>query len=152
MKGQVSTELIVIVGVVFLIFIPLLVFVYTKADEAQREMVAYQGEIASSRLAYLINAVGSLGVGTTTYTEVYLPPGTQSLCIKNIGNGGEVSLKMMSASGERDFVEILKYKTVAGASGDGCIIKNPTQGWTRFKISSYSQGDQGNVAVKIEKS
>ena len=40
MKGQVSTELMVIIGIILVIFIPLLVTIYMKADETQNEMAS----------------------------------------------------------------------------------------------------------------
>jgi hypothetical protein len=56
MKGQVSTELLVIVALVLLIFIPLLVLVYMKANEASQQIGSYQAELAISRVASLANS------------------------------------------------------------------------------------------------
>ena len=58
MKGQVSTELLVVVALVLLIFIPLLVLVYTKANEANQQIASYQAELSVSRIASLANSVG----------------------------------------------------------------------------------------------
>ena len=64
MKGQLSIELIVIIGLVLVIFIPLLVMVYYKSNEANEEIALHQAELSVFRLAYLANSVGSLGTNT----------------------------------------------------------------------------------------
>ncbi|MEM3422187.1 MAG: hypothetical protein QXF35_00275 [Candidatus Bilamarchaeaceae archaeon] len=149
MKGQVSTELMVIIAVIFVIFIPLLVFVYTKADEAQREMAAYQAQIATFRTAYLINSVGSLGANTIVYSDVYIPGGTKYFRVKNVGGAAEVQLKAVTPSGEKDFAEVVKYHVIS--TGDGTLVKEPSYGWTRLKISNIYDSQTNTAVVKIEK-
>jgi len=145
MKAQVSTELMVIIAVILVVFIPLLVMVYTKAEETQREMASYQAEFVVFRLAYLANSIGSLGSDAMVYSDVYIPRGTKSLSVKNIGNGAEIELKATTPQGEKDFVEIIKYPV----SEDKTLMQEPAYGWSRFKISNaYADGKS---AVSIEK-
>ena len=147
MKGQVSTELLVIVGLVLIIFIPLLVLVYLKAREAQTEMAAYQAQIVVFRLAYLANSVGSLGTETTVYTDVYIPKNTLSLTATNIGNGAEIQLKMQTEEGESDIVEIVRYPLTETSETD--LLQQPgSYGWARYEISSVYEGGVGKVEIR----
>lgn len=145
MKGQVSAELMVIIGVILVIFIPLLVMVYMKADETQRDMASYQAQFVAFRLAYLANSVGSLSSGTQVYTEIYIPRGTKTLSVKNVGNGAEIELNAVTPQGEKDFVEIIKYPVTA----DAVLVQEPAYGWTRFRITNNYDG--GSLKIGIEK-
>jgi len=142
MKGQVSTELMVIIGVILVIFIPLLVTIYMKADETQNEMASYQAEVVVFRLAYLANSVGSLGTDTAVYTDIYIPKGTESLSIKNVGKGAEIQLKVNTPQGEKDFSEVIKYPVK-----DTTLIKQK-YGWTRFKISNSLENNKAVITIE----
>ena len=146
MKGQVSTELMVIVALVLLIFIPLLVLVYFKANEANQQIASYQAELAVFRIAYLANSVGSLGTNTSILTDVYVPKNTRYLNTTSSSNGGEISMQVDTAQGPTEIVEIVRYPiinptTLADASTAG--------GWMRIKITS--EYDVGKAKIKIEK-
>jgi type II secretory pathway pseudopilin PulG len=146
MKGQVSTELLVIVALVLLIFIPLLVLVYFKANEANQQIAAYQAELSVSRIASLANSVGSLGTDTSVITDVFIPPNTIALNISSVGKGGEISLTMDTPQGPTTpIVEIVKFPVndvqLADSSNAG--------GWMRLEISS--KFEDGQAAVEIKK-
>jgi type II secretory pathway pseudopilin PulG len=141
MKGQVSTELLIIIGIVLLIFVPLLVMVYFKTNEANTQIGSYQTELAVFRLAYLANSVGSLGTNSSITTDVYIPPGVTNISTRKIGNGGEVLFKVQTPAGESEVVEIVKYP-----------IANPqtfitSQGWARFTISSNYENGQATLTI-----
>ncbi|MFH1222147.1 MAG: hypothetical protein V1492_03620 [Candidatus Micrarchaeota archaeon] len=150
MKGQVSTELLVIVGVVLVIFIPLLVMVYTKAGEAQSEMSAYQAQLVAFRLAYLANSVGSLGSGTVVYTDVYIPRNTVWLRAKNVGAGAEIQLRAATDQGPKDFVEVVKFPFEGGdsATGKDLITTAGAYGWKRIKMTSVNIGGQATITIE----
>lgn len=146
MKGQVSTELLVIVALVLLVFIPLLVMVYLKANEANQEIASYQADLAVSRIASLANSVGSLGSNTSVTTDIYLPPNTVSLTTAQSGRGGEIMLKLLTQQGETEPSDVIKYPisspgTVADASAAGT--------WSRMRITSVYEG--GETRIRIEK-
>lgn len=146
MKGQISTELLVVVGLVLVIFIPLLVLVYFKAGEAQTEMAAYQAQLVVFRIAYLSNSVGSLGTETTVYTDLYIPRNTISLRTMNTGDGAELQLKLQTEQGESDVAEVIRYHLTSDTESD--LIPEGSYGWARFKISSVYEGDEGKVRIE----
>ncbi|MEW6748592.1 MAG: hypothetical protein AB1295_02715 [Candidatus Micrarchaeota archaeon] len=145
MKGQVSTELLVIVALVLLIFIPLLVLVYVKASEANQQIASYQAELAVTRVASLANSVGSLGTDTTVVTDIYIPPNTVSLETVQSGRGGEIILAINTPEGPKDSAEIIKYPlSNPGSLADASVAG----GWMKLKISSEYRGNEAYIRIE----
>lgn len=145
MKGQVSTELLVIVALVLLIFIPLLVLVYLKTAEANQQIASYQAELTVTRLASLANSVGSLGTNTSVTTDVFIPANTEYLATNQSGRGGEIMLKIKTPQGTQEPSDIIKYPVsnpgeVVGASGSG--------GWVKIRITSEYIGNDAHVRIE----
>ena len=146
-KGQVSTELLVIVALVLLIFIPLLVMVYFKANDTNQQIASYQAELAVFRVAYLANSVGSLGTSSSMYTDIYVPKSVRSFSTAATGQGGEIKMQVDTPSGPSDIVEVVRYPI----TGAGTIVSAPNTGvWVRLNVSSeYTSG--GVARVKVTK-
>jgi len=143
-KGQVSTELLLIVGIVLLIFIPLLTLVYFKASEANEQVAVYQAEMVVFRLAHLSNSVGSLGTDTKVYTDLYIPQNTISLESSAVGGGGEITLRLATPEGESEIVEIVRFPI----SDPQVLAEGPGYGWKRFEITStYNESGGGTVSI-----
>jgi hypothetical protein len=146
MKGQVSTELLVIIALVLLIFIPLLVLVYMKANDANQQIGSYQAELAVSRISSLSNSVGSLGTNTSVTTDVFLPPNTVSLETKQAGQGSEIILKVRTPQGDTEVSDIVKYPLKSYGPLSGSISSGA---WVKIRISS--EYNAGAATVNIEK-
>jgi len=147
MKGQVSTELLVIVALVLLIFIPLLVLVYVKASEANQQIASYQAELAVTRVASLANSVGSLGTDTSVVTDIYIPPNTISLGTTQSGRGGEIVLRMETPEGPKDSAEIIKYPLAN--PNPSLADSSVAGGWMKLRISSeYSAGNEAHIRIE----
>lgn len=145
MKGQVSTELLVIVGLVLLIFIPLLVLVYFKANEANQQIASYQAELAVFRVAYLASSVGSLGTNTSVYTDVYIPKNIVELKTDSTVQGGEIVMTVDTPEGPSEIVEIVRYPVRSGPLADQSLAGT----WIRLKITSEYSG--GLATIRIER-
>jgi hypothetical protein len=145
MRGQVSTELLVIVALVLLLFIPLLVLVYFKANDANQQIATYQAELAVSRVASLANSVGSLGTNTSVVTDVYIPANAVYLRTVVSGRAGEIVLRLRTAEGEKDTADIIKYPI----QNPGDIVgENSAGGWMRLKITSVYVGTEAHVRIE----
>ncbi|HSB46767.1 MAG TPA: hypothetical protein VLD37_02050 [Candidatus Bilamarchaeum sp.] len=145
-RGQVSTELLVIVALVLLIFIPLLVLVYFKANEANQQIATYQAELAVSRVASLANSVGSLGTNTSVVTDVYVPANTVYFKTVASGRAGEIVLRLRTPEGDKDTPDVIKYPI----QNPGVIVDEDTAGgWMKIRITSVYVGTEAQV--KIEK-
>ncbi len=145
MKGQVSTELLVVVALVLLIFIPLLVMVYMKANEATQQIGSYQAELAVSRVVSLANSVGSLGTNTSVTTDVYLPPDTLSFETRQAGAGSEVILSVKTPQGVSETADIRKYPLRSYGNITNDFVAG---GLTKIQISSYYSGGQAQVDIR----
>ena len=146
MKGQVSTELLIIVGLVLLIFIPLITLVYLKANEANAQIAAYQAELSVSRIASLANSVGSLGTDTSVTTDVFIPPNVVEMKTENIGGGAELSLTMEGPEGPTTpIVQIIRYPVVnAGVIAD----TGNAGGWMRIRITSEFENNVAQIRIE----
>lgn len=152
MKGQVSTELLVIVGLILLIFIPLLVMVYVKANDANQQIAAYQAELTVTRIASLANSVGSLGTETNVVTDVYLPPNTVSLVAVSSGRGGEVVMTVAGPGGESEITDVIKYPLKDTCPKEKpCELANSDAAGGRIKIEIRSEyvGEEGAKEARI---
>jgi hypothetical protein len=147
MKGQVSTELLVVVALVLLIFIPLLVMVYMKANEADQQIGSYQAELAISRLTSLANSVGSLGTNTSVTTDVYMPPNAVAFETRKAGGGSEIVLTLSTPQGNTETSDIVKYPMRTYGAVPGELLPG---GYMKIKISSYL-GPDGNAQISIDK-
>jgi len=146
MKGQVSTELLVIVALVLLIFIPLLVLVYFKANDANQQIASYQAELAVFRLAYLSNSVGSLGTNTTVFTDIYVPKDIETFNVSATGNGGEIQMTVDTPQGPSQIVEIVRYPVESSTLADQTMAGL----WMRVQITSVYNSN-GPSKIKIAK-
>ncbi|VVB98573.1 Uncharacterised protein [uncultured archaeon] len=96
MKGQVSTELLVIVGFVVLLFIPMVLFVYYKTGELNNGIEGMQSKLIASKLGFIANALGSMGDNNALKVEFTLPERVRSLEFRKWtpGEGGEVLITL----------------------------------------------------------
>jgi len=141
-RGQVSTELLVIVAVVLVIFIPLLVMVYFKSNEANAQIGSYQAELAVFRLAYLANSVGALGTDTSLTADIYIPKGVKEIRTGTVGKGGEITFVITTDAGDSEISEVMKYPV-----NNATFVSN--QGWARFNMTS--QYINGEARIRIER-
>lgn len=145
MKGQISTELLVIVGLVLLVFIPLLVLVYFKATETNQQMAAYQAELAVFRVAYLANSVGSLGTNTSVTTDIFIPRNVRQFRTATAGGGGEISMQVDTPEGPTDIVEVIRYPV---ANPGSLADQSAAGGWMRIRITSEYTANQARLRIE----
>lgn len=138
-RAQVSIELMVLIGAILVIFIPLLLHVYFKTNEANEQLFQVQAELASGRLANLINAAGNLGSGSSLISEVFIPSNIRRIELKNVGRGGELAVRVRTQSGETEIIDIVRFPVTPLA------LDNPLHGLRRFNISY--DGSRVNVRV-----
>jgi len=143
MRGQVSTELLVIVAVVLVIFIPLLVMVYFKSNEANAQIGSYQAELAVFRLAYLANSVGALGTDTSLTADIYIPKGVKEIRTETVGRGGEITFVITTDAGDSEVSEVIKYPVKK-------MTFKGTQGWARFNITSVYLNGETRIDMESE--
>ncbi len=136
MKGQVSNELLVVVGFILLIMIPLLYIMYFRMDTIRGDLGMLQAHFSVARIAFLINAIGYMGDGSAMITEIYVPPEVTQFSIG--GAQKEVVFSMSTPSGKNDLVQPVAFT----------VKTDPALVWGqsgKYKVELYN--DQGTVWV-----
>jgi hypothetical protein len=105
MKGQVSAELLIIVGFILLMITPLLFIAYTKMGESNEKLALAQAEMYGARLASLVDTVGGVGGNASMITEINVPP-----YVKNISaEGKEVVFALETSAGMNELVKVTRF-------------------------------------------
>ncbi|MCC7552360.1 hypothetical protein KO317_01695 [Candidatus Micrarchaeota archaeon] len=109
-KGQVSVELMVIIGVVLILIIPSILFVfnYIKSD-GDEDFGVSQGYLMASRIEHSINMVGSTGTGSALKTEIQMPYNFREL----ITEEDELVVRLHILPGQLDVVRVTDYKIIS---------------------------------------
>jgi hypothetical protein len=102
----VSTELLIILGFVVLLMLPLLFLAYSKSGQMMDEISITQADIAASRLAHTVEAVGNTGNNASIITELSVPSGVQSFAI--VG-GREVVFTVRKGSASTEIVKLSRF-------------------------------------------
>lgn len=137
MRGQVSNELLVVVGFILLIMIPLLYIMYFRMDTIRADLGMLQAHFSVARIAFLINAIGYMGDGSAMITEIYVPPQVNSFTIG--GGTHEVVFSMSTAAGQNDLVQPVAFDVET----DPAIFAGKQSG--RYRIELYNEA--GTVIV-----
>ena len=131
MKGQVSNELLVVVGFILLIMIPLLYIMYFRMDTIRADLGMLQAHFSVARIAFLINAIGYMGDGSAMITEIYVPPEVSTFTIG--GADHEVVFSMRTTAGTNDLVQPVAFDVKT----DNAIFAGKQSG--RYRIEMYNE-------------
>ena len=134
MKGQVSNELLVVVGFILLIMIPLLYIMYFRMDTIRADLGMLQAHFSVARIAFLINAIGYMGDGSAIITEIYVPQQVETFTIGGSGQH-EVVFSMNTPSGKNDLVQPVAFDV---DDTDTPLVKGTGSG--RYRIELYNEG------------
>lgn len=139
MKGQVSNELLVVVGFMLLIMIPLLYIMFFKMDAIRADLSMLQVHFSVARIAFLVNAVGYMGDGSAVITEIYVPETVESVTIGMEGGGAsehEVVFTMLSQGQTNEIVQPTAFPIEIG--------DDPVQ------FTGEDQGGSGRYRLEME--
>ncbi|MGB9719274.1 MAG: hypothetical protein ACPL06_01620 [Candidatus Anstonellales archaeon] len=123
-KGQISTELIVVIAFVLFLFIPALFFAYSKAGEITNELDVRKAYVSVNRLSSLSNSVGYCGQNSSIIVEIDVPANVEKIEFKSYADGGEVIAHLLDGG---DIVKQVSFQV----EGDSL-----TPGFYRIEISS----------------
>lgn len=138
-KGQVSTELLFVIAAILVLFIPLLVLTYFKANEANEQVMQLQSQVVAIRLSELANSIGSASGSSSMIAEVYVPATvSRMLVVQSTDNtgaviGGEIILKTTTQTGTNDIVGIIRSPVMQYSGQDEFVFTN--SGLVRFEIT-----------------
>lgn len=134
MKGQVSNELLVVVGFIILILIPLLYLMFFKMEAIRADLSMLQVHFSVARIAFLVNAVGYMGDGSAMITEIYVPSSIQQTTFQD----NEIVFVMGSGETQNEVVQPTAFPIETGGelefSGNG-----------RYRVEIYNDG--GHIMI-----
>ena len=134
MKGQVSNELLVVVGFILLILIPLLYLMMFKMDAIRADLSMLQAHFSVARIAFLVNAVGYMGDGSAMITEIYVPSTVGSTTLA----GNEIVFVIGSEETTNEIVQPTAFPVEADSS-----LTFASSG--RYRVELYN--DAGTVRI-----
>ncbi len=106
-KGQLSVELLAILGLMLALITPALFFAYTKSVEVSQGFTYEKGSETLERIAGMVEMVASSGEGSAVRARVEVPPSTE-LRTETYTGGTLLTLRMGSSS----IVKVLPYTVV----------------------------------------
>jgi hypothetical protein len=140
-RGQVSTELLVIVGFMLLFLIPLLIYAYGKANSAADDIAAQKAEAAAHRLASLSDSIGYLGGEAAIVEEIAMPPNMRGITL----NGHDIVILVDSSSGPRQIVKTSAFSLASRG------LENITGAGTYFfQVSAMPPGSNAQVMIELK--
>jgi hypothetical protein len=151
MKGQVSVELLIVVGLALVIILPTLVGIYLKVSEHNERLAVAQVDIAASRLAHVADTVYYGGEGSAMVTEIIIPNcaavatgGGASSCI-SAGFGTtsrEIVFTLETSSGTNEVVKLTKG-TIDTAGSNISALASP--GTYHVEVENTATGIKINL-------
>ena len=130
-KGQLSTELLIIIGLMLLLLVPLLYYAYNRANIAKEDIGVQKAEFAAERLARLADSIGYLGGTSMIIDEIEIPPGVKSVSISE--NKHDIVFDMDTSTGIKQIVKSSAFSI--RDSGVGTIKR---EGSYQVKIQALS--------------
>jgi hypothetical protein len=99
-RAQVSTEILILVGIALFLLLPVLLYSYGRASVSGEDLAVQKAEFAASRLASLADSVGYLGGGAAIVDEIEVPP-----YVKGVGvSGSDIVFEMDTTTGKKQIV------------------------------------------------
>ena len=129
-RGQVSTELLIVVATVLILFIPLIFVLYLQANSYSGQLDGYKTELAVVRVASLVNSVGNMGEGSYVLAEIYVPQGVSldHVVDSGMGKGSEIIFISNTLDGQSQIARPVEFKI------DGPVPRLAGPGYFRLEI------------------
>ena len=133
-RGQMSTEILILVGMALFLLLPVLLYAYGRANVSGEDLSTQKAEFAAHRLASLADSVGYLGGASAVIDEIEIPPYVNSVNV----SGRDIIVNMDSASGKKQIVAGSAFNL--SSSGFERITKSGTYFIEVRALSTTSSG------------
>ena len=139
MRGQVSNELLVVVGFILIILIPLLYIMFFEMEALQTELFMLQVHFSVARIAFLINAIGYMGDGSAMITEIYVPPAVDDVSIGR-NNDHEVVFTLLFQEEKNEIVQPTIFPIEIGTGTNAPSFTDTAKGGGRYRVEMKNVG------------
>lgn len=140
-RGQVSTEILILIGMMLLLLLPLLAYAFNRAGVAREDLSVQKAEFAAHRLSQLADSVGYIGGASAIVDEIEIPPNVRGLSV----SGRDIIFEIQSSSGRQQIVKPSSF-TISGLGLD----KVKKEGTYWFEVSALEMDDQTGKQVQIK--
>jgi len=113
-RGQVSTEVLLLIGLMLILMLPLLLYAFNRAGVARDDLGVQKAEFASQRMARLADSVGYLGGAAAIIDEIEVPDNVKSITVNNGGIGTDIIFEVDSANGRTQIVKSSAFTIKGG--------------------------------------
>ncbi|RLG19064.1 hypothetical protein DRN67_03615 [Candidatus Micrarchaeota archaeon] len=113
-RGQISVEVIAIIGFLILFMLPLMYLLLTQAGEFNEEAAVASVSESSVRLATVADQVGRMGPGSKVVVQLDIPEGVESVSASDHSYGGEIVFTMRTSAGITDVVSMSAFPLSEG--------------------------------------
>ena len=111
-RGQIALEAVIIIGFVFLLMLPLLYLLFSRAISIQDEFRTMEVTRALDTLASTVSAVGVIGPNGTAVVEIILPDNVMNFTVGKVNdqtNDREIVAVVSTSLGDIDIVRMVPY-------------------------------------------
>ena len=118
-RGQIALEAVIIIGFVFLLMLPLLYLLFSRAISIQDEFRTMEVTRALDTLASTVSTVGVIGPNGTAVVEITLPDNVMNFTVGNVSaqtNAKEIVAVVSTSLGDIDIVRMVPYAVTGNVS------------------------------------
>ena len=130
-RGQIALEAVIIIGFVFLLMLPLLYILFSRAISIQDEFRTMEVTRAVGTLASTVSTVGVIGPNGTAVVDITFPDNVQSLSIGST-NPREIVAVISTSLGDIDIVRVVPYAVTGSVSS--------LAGTHQLRVTYYESG------------
>lgn len=139
-RGQMSVEILVLVGMALFLLIPVMLYAYGRANVSGEDLSTQKAEFAAHRLATLADSVGYLGGASAVIDEIEIPPYVKNVSVR----GRDVIVELDSAGGKKQIVAGSAF--LLNQSGFERIVKSGTY---FIEVRALSTTNAGGAQVGL---
>jgi hypothetical protein len=105
MKGQISVEFLMIIGILSIAMLPVMFAMHWTSQETPDKVAIAKASFSGSRLASSVNSIGNLGTGSAIVAQVELP------VVESISLGRrEININVLTSFGEVAIVQATDFE------------------------------------------
>ena len=104
MKGQISVEFLIIIGILSIAMLPVLFAMNYSAQTTPDKIAIAKATFSAARLRSAVNSVGSLGFGSSMVTQIEMPT-VEYIQISN----KEIAISVMSSYGDVAIIQPVEF-------------------------------------------
>ena len=134
-RGQIALEAVIIIGFVFLLMLPLLYILFSRAISIQDEFRTMEVTRALDTLASTVSTVGVIGPNGTAVVELILPDNVMNFTVGKVNeqtSEREIVAVISTSLGDIDIVRMVPYAVNGSVSS--------LAGTHKLRVTYYESG------------